>query len=293
MNYGIQYTVNQGTMEPYDYWFFFAPFYRTLSEKFLRRAESSGRQLPRRVVYYPRRGFDLWGSRYFIVPAGIDARDEYRGVLSFLMPPSEEVASSPLWRDDYRVLYNPAAFPRTWLVHQARVFEPVRGLRRRDRLALMELLLYQGDELWFDPSKELGKLDPAVEAVVEVPVSERPEVLRFAPGGAPSERERCRIVEYSPQRVVIEVQAERHGILILADVYFSGWRVSVDGRPRKIWRVNRMMRGVGIEPGRHRVVFSYSPWTFRFGGAVSCISVAALCLAAVLAGWRRLRSVSR
>ena len=36
------------------------------------------------VVYYPRRSFDLWGTRYFLLPASPDWKSPSRGFLSFL-----------------------------------------------------------------------------------------------------------------------------------------------------------------------------------------------------------------
>ena len=36
------------------------------------------------VVYYPRRSYDLWGARYFLLPASPDWSSPDRGFVSFL-----------------------------------------------------------------------------------------------------------------------------------------------------------------------------------------------------------------
>ena len=81
------------------------------------------------VVYFTRRGFDLWNSRYFILPARLAFGSRFRGVLSFL-PRTTEIDPPPapstapkgearrtqwLLEDDVQVLRNDAAFPRVWI----------------------------------------------------------------------------------------------------------------------------------------------------------------------------------
>ena len=56
-------------------------------------AASLGLQPGRKIVYYPRRGFDLWNSKYFVLPRRPD-NTEVRGYASFL-PDSERVYPPP------------------------------------------------------------------------------------------------------------------------------------------------------------------------------------------------------
>ena len=119
------------------------------------------------------------------------------------------------------------------------------------------------------------------EAVVEGPKAPafagRPD--RPAPRPA-------RVVRYRPTEVVVEATARDPGLLVLNDAYFPGWRATVDGRPTPIRRTNYLVRGVLLEPGRHRVVFRYpTPPSVRTGALVSLAGLVALAILGVQA-WR-------
>ena len=61
-------------------------------------------------------------------------------------------------------------------------------------------------------------------------------------------------------------------MMILADVFYPGWKVYVDDQPSDIFRVNRVMRGVALSKGKHRIVFRYDPRSFRWGAFLSAFS---------------------
>ena len=62
----VEYTYTMGTAELYDYEWFFAPFMRTVDKE--PPPASWVSRAPERIVIYPRRGFDLWNTRYFVLP---------------------------------------------------------------------------------------------------------------------------------------------------------------------------------------------------------------------------------
>ncbi len=116
--------------------------------------------------------------------------------------------------------------------------------------------------------------DPAAASIVEssLPVSEsRPGALQAA-----------RIVEYGPQRVVIETPAaDAPGLLVLSDAYYPGWRAEIDGRAADILPTNVALRGVLLAGGPHRVVFQYDPRSFKIGLAVTALTLVLLTAIAV------------
>ena len=60
-------------------------------------------------------------------------------------------------------------------------------------------------------------------------------------------------------RVVLRVRAGPRGFLFLADEYFPGWHVRVDGREEEILRANHTFRLVEVPRGESEVVFLYRP----------------------------------
>ncbi len=286
--HGVSYTINEGTMETFDYWFFFAPFYRTTPPNLAEQLQSIGHPPTPRVVYYPRRGYDMWNAKYFVLPKLLMAHEEHRGILTFL-PNTQPVASSSATEDDFQVLRNQSYLPRAWIVHELKLRPPIRGLDRNDRQEIMENILYQGDELWFDPLLERTKFEPRRAAWVEVEPAEMRRVAPYHAPAADSTADHCEVVHYDPLRVELTARTAARGLLVLADVLLPGWKVTVDGKPQPIYRANRIMRGVCLDPGEHRIVFTYDPLSFRVGGYISLATILILATGAALAARRQVQ----
>ncbi|MCL4248255.1 MAG: YfhO family protein [Anaerolineae bacterium] len=65
--------------------------------------------------------------------------------------------------------------------------------------------------------------------------------------------------EYTPERVVVDVESARPGYLLLTDAYYPGWRATVNAEPVLIYRADVMFRAVSIPAGTSEVVFEYHP----------------------------------
>lgn len=85
---------------------------------------------------------------------------------------------------------------------------------------------------------------------------------------------RSSILEYAANRVVLEVHARTAGQLVLTDLQYPGWRVTVDGRPAESRRFEGLFRSVEVPAGEHAVVWSYRPRCLYWGGIVSAVSMA-------------------
>ena len=106
-----------------------------------------------------------------------------------------------------------------------------------------------------------------------------------APGRRPGPRTST---ASEPDRMDVSATAPRGGMLVVSDAWDPGWKATVDGRDAKVERVDYVMRGVKLEPGRHHVVLSYEPWSWRVGWIVSLVALLALA-AMVLVAWKRER----
>jgi hypothetical protein len=293
----IEYTMTKGALELYDYLWFFRPQLIPLDNP--RVVSLLGVEPGRPVLYYPRRGFDLWTTRYFLVPARADGwTDENRAYASFLEDVDviypdlkqfrgpEGKARMAAWReqDDWQLLKSKTAYPRAWIVHEAHLQKPIVGMAEADRNMPMRLLLYQSDAFWHNPG--LPVLDTRRTALVET--DDRRGLAAFLPGGPPDASEIVRVTHYDPQRVELEATLTQRGLVILADVYYSGWKLAIDGVPSNILRTNRLMRGAAVEAGVHRLVYTYDPASFRIGVGMAAGGVVALGL---LAAWAARGSV--
>ncbi len=77
------------------------------------------------------------------------------------------------------------------------------------------------------------------------------------------------IAIYTPNRIVVEAEADGPALLVLSELWYPGWRATVDGIRVPIQPIENLLRGVRLAAGRHTVEFRYSPWTVWVGLAVS------------------------
>ncbi len=160
--------------------------------------------------------------------------------------------------EDVAVYENPDYAPRAFLTHNA--------VRATDEEALAhlqapdysgELFLADGEELQSDSGQGLD--------------------------------ERVEIIEYQPERVVLNVNADFDAYVVLNDAWDAGWVASVDGEPLPIHRADVILRAVRVGEGTHRVEFLYRPRSLYSGIILSGVSLdilAMVILAALLIGGR-------
>lgn len=186
------------------------------------------------------------------------------GVRDLLQQPGDVPLALPLVYSgsDARVYANPHAQPRAWVVDRTR---PVAG-----EGAALDAVTARG-------------FDPRAAAVVEGRV---PGVPAGA-GGAGAQAGSAAIARYDPERVDLDVRARRRSLAILSDVWFPGWHATVDGRPADIERVDYLLRGVVVPPGRHVVAFRYVPASVIAGLVVSVLTALALIAAGLVERLRR------
>ena len=81
-------------------------------------------------------------------------------------------------------------------------------------------------------------------------------------------------VDYSNNtNIKLTVETGVKSLLVLADSWYPGWKVYVDGKEDTLYKVYGIMRGVLIKgAGRHEVEFRFVPMSFYFGLAVTLVS---------------------
>ena len=156
-----------------------------------------------------------------------------------------------VWEDQrFRIWEFLEALPRAFLVNDYLV--EVNGQKIVDYL--------------FDKNFNLGKTI----------VLEKEPGYRLVPGQPAGE---VQVIKYEPNRVELEAESSLAALLFLSDNDYPGWKVFIDGKPTEILRADYTFRAVALPEGKHKIVFSYRPWTF-YGGLV--ISVTALFFSLIL-----------
>jgi hypothetical protein len=129
---------------------------------------------------------------------------------------------------DAYVYENPRALPRVMLVGDSQVAD-------------FDALVRSG---WPD-------VDPRQTVLLQQPAA------RGTSGGGTGT---ATIARYANTEVIVEVDAPAGGFLVLNDVWHPWWRAEIDEKPAPILKANVLFRAVALEPGRHRVRFTFRPF---------------------------------
>jgi hypothetical protein len=293
--YGLEYTHTMGVAQLDDFEQFFISHYKNLPDKPF--AQELGLDVGEAVLYHPRRAYDLWNTRYLVVPSDPNrSRETHRSFASFLFrslevypgrrqvmnPKEADQARRPADSPDFRVLRNLLAFPRAWIVHSARATVPdVITFLGTESESIQEIL-YANDPIW----KTAGRRVYDPHNVAWLSPTDLTAIRRFLSGLTTRPSETVTVTYPSPQQAVLEARLDSPGLVILADVYYPGWELALDGKPAPIYRVNTLMRGAAVPSGSHQLVYTYAPQSFRIGRLVSIAGMAALLvLGAVCVKW--------
>ncbi len=76
----------------------------------------------------------------------------------------------------------------------------------------------------------------------------------------------------SADEVQIKVDANDATTVVLTDLLYPGWNVTVDGLPATATRFAKQFRAVDIPAGQHEIVWRYQPTSVRIGFLISGIS---------------------
>jgi hypothetical protein len=175
---------------------------------------------------------DLLNARYVVVPA-VPAPDQ---TAMRLDPPYRTVYED----DRVRVLENPKALPRAWIVHAALRVEPGQALE-----ALAS-----------------GMVDPSLVALLEGPPPSLAQPEDASADGAA-------ITAYDADRLELRTRTDAPGLLVLSEVYYPAWKAYVDDAPAPLYLANHVLRAVPVPAGEHRVELRYESPALLAGMVIS------------------------
>jgi hypothetical protein len=183
------------------------------------------------------------------------------------------------WPENAALWRMTRTLPRTWIVHDLEVLAELPRPGRTETLdERTKQVLFPGDK----PRNFLRS------AVVETnqPLAEWSNQQPSEDAVAVQAAESCSIRYYNPQRVVVEAELARPGLLVSSDAWFPGWTATATSsglsKPAPIYRTNRVLRGVWLPAGKHTVEYRFQPASFRGGAAISALSWLALAIFVVV-----------
>ncbi|MFP4249309.1 MAG: glycosyltransferase family 39 protein [Armatimonadota bacterium] len=116
------------------------------------------------------------------------------------------------------------------------------------------------------------QFDPGRQVVVDRPVD--------LPAASGEEAGRVTLVDERPTRITLHAECPGPRVLVLADTWYPGWSVTVDGERGELLRANYAFRGVVLPAGEHTVTFSFRP--AAWGRALPMFAIGLLVVLALL-----------
>jgi uncharacterized membrane protein YfhO len=69
---------------------------------------------------------------------------------------------------------------------------------------------------------------------------------------------------------------------VLSEIFYPGWKATVDGEEAEVLRANWSLRAVALRGGNHSVELRFAPASFRTGTAITVITLAVCAVLLVL-----------
>ena len=127
---------------------------------------------------------------------------------------------------------------------------------------------------------EVGKIDVRHEAVAD---KQFEAVLGQAK--ANDSTATVKLDKYEPNNLQYTVNSKNGGIVVFSEIYYPGWKATVDGQSVELGRVNYILRAVNVKPGKHTVVLDFHPTSISTTETIAYISIVILLLAIAGAGY--------
>lgn len=99
---------------------------------------------------------------------------------------------------------------------------------------------------------------------------------RFFTNCPEKDKKDVEVVNYQINFVKLKTSSTCDGNLSSSEVYYPGWKASIDNRETPIIKSNTAFRSIYLPSGQHEVIFYYQPTIYYIGGLISLGSFAAL-----------------
>lgn len=103
------------------------------------------------------------------------------------------------------------------------------------------------------------------------------------------------LVSYGPVEMRYKASSKSGGVIVFSDIYYPGWRATVNGQEVPVGRVDYVLRAVKVGPGDCDIVMTFDPKSVHTTETIAYSAMAFLVLTALgimgFSMWRRRKSM--
>ena len=97
------------------------------------------------------------------------------------------------------------------------------------------------------------------------------------------------LTDYTPDTMTFDVHTDKGGVMVLSEVYYPGWKATIDGEEVELGRVNYVLRALKVPAGEHKVVLSFHPTSVAVTDTIAYIAIALIIAAFMAAVYMAIR----
>ena len=134
-------------------------------------------------------------------------------------------------------------------------------------------------------NEEINALDtilPTETAVVDVKFKEQ---LKGVTEGYKDSLSVIRLTAYEPNHLVYESSSTEAGVAVFSEIFYPGWRVTVDGQPVELARGDYILRAMNIPAGKHIIEMSFDPQSLHTTEGIAYAALALLLVGVLVLVW--------
>lgn len=99
--------------------------------------------------------------------------------------------------------------------------------------------------------------------------------------------------DYEANRLSYEATSSQEGVVVMSDIYYPGWKCTIDGKDAPIARVDYVLRAVRVPAGHHTIVMTFDPKSVHVTEAIAYSALGLLALLALAGVALHLRKTRR
>ena len=119
-------------------------------------------------------------------------------------------------------------------------------------------------------------LDPTEKAVVDKKFE---SVIQSLPSDSTATIE---LVAYEPNYLKYEVSSDKGGTVVFSEIYYPGWKSTIDGQEVAHGRANYILRAMNVPAGQHVVEFRFDPTSLHVTENIAFVALGLLALLAIV-----------